>query len=67
MTSRPRTAIFEPYRPSRVSAPVSYPEPCLSTDRSRLGGEMLTVLLVIVVILLLTGSGFGLRRRGRRT
>jgi hypothetical protein len=27
---------------------------------------MLTILLIIIVVLLLTGSGFGLRRRGRR-
>jgi hypothetical protein len=27
---------------------------------------MLTILLVIIVIMLLTGSGLGYRRRGRR-
>jgi len=27
---------------------------------------MLTILLIIVLTLLLTGGGFGLRRRGRR-
>jgi hypothetical protein len=27
---------------------------------------MLTILLVIIVLVMLTGGGFGIRRRGRR-